>query len=230
MGATDYGYRLARQFGLALVETRPALVPLVFGEDVLPRLKALAGIAVDGRASAGGMTFDEGLLFTHRGLSGPSILQISSYWREGAPLTIALAPHEDLVERLKAERRSSPRRQVATALGAVLPNRLAADMAAEAGMAGAVLADISDKRLQALAAAINAWVLTPAGTEGYRTAEVTLGGIATDGLDQRTMAATAVPGLYCIGEAVDVTGWLGGYNFQWAWSSGHAAGTAIGGG
>ena len=230
MGATDYGYRLARQFGLALVETRPALVPLVFGEDVLPRLKALAGIAVDGRASAGGMTFDEGLLFTHRGLSGPSILQISSYWREGAPLTIALAPHEDLVERLKAERWSSPRRQVATALGAVLPNRLAADMAAEAGMAGAVLADISDKRLQALAAAINAWVLTPAGTEGYRTAEVTLGGIATDGLDQRTMAATAVPGLYCIGEAVDVTGWLGGYNFQWAWSSGHAAGTAIGGG
>lgn len=226
MGATGFGYRLAEQFGHELVETRPALVPLTFGEESLARMKPLAGISAPARISCDDAAFEEGMLFTHRGLSGPSILQISSYWREGEQISIHLLPETDILAHLKAARQANGRRGVGTALAELLPKRLADDIAAELSMPGN-LADQSDKALEQVAARVTAWSVTPIGSEGYRTAEVTLGGVDTDGLDSRTMMSRAVPGLYFIGEVVDVTGWLGGYNFQWAWSSGWAAGTAI---
>lgn len=226
MGATGFGYRVAERFGLKLRPTRAGLVPLTFGPDVLPRMKALAGVAVDARVAAGGVAFDEAVLFTHRGLSGPAILQASSYWREREDVRVDMAPGRDVAGLLRAARGENGRRSVGTALAGIVPKRLAADVAERAGLAGN-LADMSDARLAEAGAAINAWELRPSGTEGYRTAEVTLGGVDTDDLDARTMAARRVPGLHFIGEVVDVTGWLGGYNFQWAWSSGWAAGTAI---
>ncbi|MXQ06550.1 aminoacetone oxidase family FAD-binding enzyme [Alphaproteobacteria bacterium GH1-50] len=225
MGATGRAYAIAEQFGLALTETRPALVPFTFG-DSLADLKALSGLSVMGRATANGTVFDEAILFTHRGLSGPAILQASSYWREGDEITLDLAPGTDLGQWLSHEKKERGRRQIATVLEAHLPARLATEMMARMG-GDARLADQSDKRLTEIGHALNAWTLKPTATEGYRTAEVTLGGIDTDALSSRTMMAQTVPGLYVIGEAVDVTGWLGGYNFQWAWSSGWAAGTAI---
>ena len=226
MGATGFGYRVAERFGLKLRPTRPGLVPLTFGPDVLPRMKALAGVAVDARVTAGGAAFDEAVLFTHRGLSGPAILQASSYWRERETVSVDLARGRDVAAWLRSARGANGRRAVGTALAAILPRRLAADVVERAGLSGN-LADMSDARLAEAGAAVNAWELRPSGTEGYRTAEVTLGGVDTDGLDARTMAARRVPGLHFVGEVVDVTGWLGGYNFQWAWSSGWAAGTAI---
>ena len=223
MGATGLGYRLAEQFGLAVTETRPALVPLTFEPRILERLGPLAGIAVDATVSANGRTFREAMLFTHRGLSGPSILQISSYWREGGAIVVNLLPDMDVVGMLKAARSTTPRLALQTVLAAHLPRRLAQLLAEDIGIA-AMLGDVSDKKLAAAADTLTRWTLKPTGSEGYRTAEVTLGGVDTRGLNSATMEARSVPGLYVIGEVVDVTGWLGGYNFQWAWASGWAAG------
>jgi predicted Rossmann fold flavoprotein len=225
MGATGFGYDLAQQFGLKIVETRPALVPLTLEPTLLERLTPLAGVAVDAVAACGKTQFAEALLFTHRGLSGPSILQISSYWREGNEITLSMLPGVSLFEELRAARAQNGRQALQTALSAFLPKRLA-HLIAESEKGPANLADYSDKRLRAVEEAVNRWRFKPAGSEGYRTAEVTLGGVDTRDLDSRTMEAKAVPGLYFIGEVVDVTGWLGGYNFQWAWSSGWCAGQA----
>lgn len=226
MGASGLGYQIAAQFGLAVTETRPALVPLTFGEDVLAGFRELAGVAAEARVSCAKASFEEALLFTHRGLSGPAILQISSYWRETQPVRIALLPGRDLFAALRASRQENGRRSLPNALGEILPRRLAAFLAESHGWAGPI-GDAGDKRLAAIAATIQGFDVHPIGSEGYRTAEVTLGGVDTAGLNSKTMAANAVEGLYFIGEVVDVTGWLGGYNFQWAWSSGWAAGTAI---
>ncbi len=225
MGATDFGYRIARQFGLPIVPTRPGLVPLTFDPALLEKTAPLAGLAVDAVARAGKTAFSEALLFTHRGLSGPAILQISSYWREGEAITLSMMPGIDLLALLKAGRADNGRQQVATLLAEHLPKRLAQFVAGEA-RAKPNLADCSDAVLKAVEAAANGWRLVPNGSEGYRTAEVTLGGVDTAALDSKTMQAKAVPGLYFVGEVVDVTGWLGGYNFQWAWSSGWSAGQA----
>jgi predicted Rossmann fold flavoprotein len=226
MGATGFGYQVARQFGMEVTETRPGLVPLTFSGDTLEGLKGLAGLSLPARVNCRGTAFDEALLFTHRGLSGPAILQISSYWREGDAISIDLLPGQNAYEALRARRAGAGRKSIATVLGEMMPGRLAAYTAERLDLSGN-LADYSDSRLRALAEDLNGWDLTPAGSEGYRTAEVTLGGVDTAGLNARTMESKTQPGLYFIGEVVDVTGWLGGYNFQWAWSSGHAAGTAI---
>jgi hypothetical protein len=225
MGATGFGYDLARQFGLAVVETRPALVPLTLEPTLLERLAPLAGVAVDAVAACGRTSFAEAMLFTHRGLSGPAILQISSYWREGDEVTLSLLPGVNLFEELRAARAQNGRQALQTALSAFLPKRLA-QLVADGEKGPANLADYSDKRLRGIDESVNRWRFKPAGSEGYRTAEVTLGGVDTGELDSRTMEAKRVPGLYFIGEVVDVTGWLGGYNFQWAWSSGWCAGQA----
>lgn len=226
MGASGLGYQIADQFGLMVTETRPALVPLTFGEELLTGFRDLAGVAADARVTCGRTTFDEALLFTHRGLSGPAILQISSYWREKEPIRIAFLPRHDVFADLRASRQDNGRRSIANTLGDILPKRLATYLADVHGWAGPI-GDASDKKLAAIATTIQGWEVTPIGSEGYRTAEVTLGGVDTSGLHSRSMEARTVEGLYFIGEVVDVTGWLGGYNFQWAWSSGWAAGTAI---
>ncbi|MDR3508931.1 MAG: NAD(P)/FAD-dependent oxidoreductase [Caulobacteraceae bacterium] len=226
MGATGLGYEIARQFGVSVVPTRPALVPLTFEIGMLERLKPLAGVAVDARVGHGKTRFDEAMLFTHRGLSGPSILQISSYWREGDEIEINMAPGVDLNTALREARKANGRQSLTTVLSHYVPRRLAQMIAEAEGISGNI-ADCSDKVLGRVAAAVNAWRVKPVGSEGYRTAEVTLGGVDTNDLDSRTMAAKAVPGLYFIGEVVDVTGWLGGYNFQWAWASGWSAGQAV---
>ena len=226
MGATGWGYDLARSMGLRVTETRPALVPLTFEAGLLEQTTPLAGVAVDAVVSAGKTRFEEAMLFTHRGLSGPAILQISSYWREGEAITVKMAPGIDVLAQLKAAKAENGGKQaVHTALGHIVPRRLAEVLTAREGANGK-LAEVGDKVLARLDAAVNGWTVKPVGSEGYRTAEVTLGGVATDQLDQQTMATKSVPGLYFIGEVVDVTGWLGGYNFQWAWSSGWAAGQA----
>ncbi len=227
MGATGFGYRVAEQFGLKVTETRAGLVPLVFGDAVKAALSPLAGLAVDAVVSCARAAFNEAVLITHRGLSGPAVLQVSSYWRETEPISVDLLPGKEADAIIGDLRRREGRRQVQVALADVLPKRLAGLVAGEAGLAGVNMADLSKPQLLALAAALKAWQLWPVGTEGYRTAEVTAGGVDTAGLDQKTMQAKAVPGLYFIGEVVDVTGWLGGYNFQWAWSSGWVAGQAI---
>lgn len=226
MGATGFGYRIAEQFGLDVTDTRAALVPLTFSDAMLARFRPLAGLSADAAVSCGKQSFAEALLFTHRGLSGPAILQISSYWRETNPLLVDLLPGCDLVGKLKAMRKTHGKKAISTVLGEFLPNRLVGYITSESAV-GDNLADLSDKSLMAISAAIRQWQIYPVGTEGYRTAEVTLGGVDTNGLSSRSMRANDVPGLYFIGEVVDVTGWLGGYNFQWAWSSGWAAGTAI---
>ncbi len=232
MGATGWGYEVARQFGLRVTETRPALVPLTFEPGLLEQLKPLAGVAVDAVVKAVPASsspkgdrpqFKEAMLFTHRGLSGPSILQISSYWREGEAITVDMAPGEDVAARLLAAKTENGKQAVHTALGHVIPRRLAEVVCAREGLSGK-LAEVGDKKLRAMAETVNAWTVKPVGSEGYRTAEVTLGGVDTAALDQQTMEAKAVPGLFFIGEVADVTGWLGGYNFQWAWSSGWAVG------
>ena len=226
MGATGFGYDIARQFGLNIVETRPALVPLTFEIGMLERLKPLAGVAVDAVVSCGKTRFAEAMLFTHRGLSGPSILQISSYWREGQAITVDMAPGVDIAATLKAARQTRGKQAAITVLSEHLPRRVA-QMILDEAAAPANVGDLSDKAIGRIATAVNAWTVKPVGSEGYRTAEVTLGGVDTGGLESKTMQAKAVPGLYFIGEVVDVTGWLGGYNFQWAWSSGWVAGQAV---
>jgi hypothetical protein len=226
LGASGFAYDLALRFGLALSPVRPGLVPLTFDAQTRAHMAPLSGISLEARVSVGDVGFREGLLFTHRGLSGPSILQISSYWRPGESLTIDLAPDGDGGARLVSLKRERPKLETHNALAQLIPARFAAVF--EAGLpAGVPLGDVRDDELREAGAKLRAWRVTPAGDEGYAKAEVTLGGIDTAALSQKTMEARAVPGLHIIGEAVDVTGWLGGYNFQWAWSSGWAAGVAI---
>lgn len=226
IGATKFGYDVARQFGLNVVETMPGLVPLTFQADILDHCKALSGVSVDAAVSYRKTSFEEALLFTHRGLSGPSILQISSYWREGQEISVNLARGTDLFTFFKDRKAAQPKQDIQTALSHVLPNRLASNICEINNIKGR-LADLPDKALQKLAAAVNDWHVKPSGTEGYRTAEVTLGGVDTNELSSKTMEAKNQKGLYFIGEVVDVTGHLGGYNFQWAWSSGYVAGQNV---
>ncbi|MCO5338673.1 NAD(P)/FAD-dependent oxidoreductase [Delftia tsuruhatensis] len=257
IGATDFGYRLAQQFGLPLVERTPGLVPLTFDGDAWAPYAQLAGLALpveistrisdphapplrgslppEGAASALGrpggkrkerMAFMEDLLFTHRGLSGPAVLQISSYWKPGTPLSINLAPEVDLQgELLRAKSRS--RKLIANELAQWLPSRLADAWVQQDAAWQRPIAEASDKALNQLAERLSRWEIVPTGTEGYKKAEVTLGGVDTRALSQQTMECKTQPGLYCIGEVVDITGWLGGYNFQWAWASGHACAQAL---
>ena len=222
IGATPFGYKVAEQFGIGVVPPRPALVPLTFDAQELARFGDLAGVSVDAEVRAGNGRFRENLLFTHRGLSGPAILQISSYWTPGEPLHIDLLPAVS-AEQLLAEHRRS-RALPATVLGEVLPKRLAQHWC-EGADATRPMVEMSDKALAALANGLHDWEVRPSGTVGYQKAEVTLGGVDTDALSSKTMEARDVPGLYFIGEVVDVTGHLGGYNFQWAWASGFAAGS-----
>jgi predicted Rossmann fold flavoprotein len=224
LGATGLAHRLATRFGLALTEIRPALVPLTLPPVELARAQSLAGVSLPVRAGNHRACFDEAMLFTHRGLSGPAILQISSAWRDGEAIEIDLAPSET-PGFLRARKRSRPKAGLKTLLAEILPQRLAEAML-PAGLAGPPAAELPDRGLLALEENLKSWKLLPAGTEGYAKAEVTLGGIDTAGLSQRSLAAKTVPGLFAIGEAVDVTGWLGGYNFQWAWASGFCAGEA----
>ncbi|MEM9585290.1 MAG: NAD(P)/FAD-dependent oxidoreductase [Pseudomonadota bacterium] len=223
MGATGLGYKIAEQFGVHVLETRAGLVPLTFGPEILEDTAALAGLSVEARVARDGVQFDEGLLFTHRGLSGPSILQISSYWREGDDLSVDLAAGRDIEACLTADRRDAGRLSIKNALARHIPEKLAGLVTQDLALEGN-LADQSKRTLHRIGERLHRWQVKPAGSEGYRTAEVTLGGVDTRALDAKTMEAREVPGLYFIGEVVDVTGWLGGYNFQWAWSSGWAAG------
>jgi len=224
MGATGFAYDLARRFGLKVVEPRPALVPLTLGgDDVL--FRTLSGVAADVVARCGGAAFREAALFTHRGLSGPVILQISSYWRHGDTLALDFLP-DRAAGWLREAKRATPRAAVARLLGRDLPERLVETLAARLGLSGD-LANLADAKLETAERQLARWPFTPNGSEGFAKAEVTLGGISTDGLSSQTMEARRMPGLYAIGEAVDVTGWLGGYNFQWAWASGWAAGQAL---
>jgi predicted Rossmann fold flavoprotein len=223
MGATGLAYRIAEQFGLAITETRPALVPFTFADTPFA---PLSGTAQQVTATSGGQSFAEAMLFTHRGLSGPAMLQISSYWHEGESIAIDLMPGTDAVAMLKSHRQQSGKKALRTVLSAHMPARLA-EYLSPALDADRQIGTLSDAAIVDVAQHLTDWRLRPGGTEGYRTAEVTLGGVDTDGLSSRTMMAKAVPGLFFIGECVDVTGWLGGYNFQWAWASAHAAGTAI---
>jgi predicted Rossmann fold flavoprotein len=226
MGATGFAYRIAEQFGLAMTETRPGLVPLTLDPVLLEAIAPLSGIAAPAEIRHGKTAFREALLFTHRGLSGPAILQISSYWREGEGITVDIEPDVDLLQHLKKAKQTNGRQSAQTALADILPKRLAQYLVEREGISGN-MADLSDKALTRLADAAQNWTVKPSGSEGYRTAEVTLGGIDTSTLESKTMEAKAVPGLYFIGECVDVTGWLGGYNFQWAWASGFAAGESL---
>jgi len=238
IGATDLGYRIARQFDLQVVEPRPGLVPLTFDGPSWEAFAPLAGIALEvevstgdpkakGKARAQRGHFREDLLFTHRGLSGPAILQISSYWQPGTPIVLDLLPDMDVAEELIASK-NTVKKQLGNVLAQWLPARLAEGLLRANGFApDARLADLADAKLRKLGDAINRWGITPTGSEGYKKAEVTLGGVDTRELSQQSMMANKVPGLYFIGETVDVTGWLGGYNFQWAWASGYAAGQSV---
>jgi hypothetical protein len=225
MGATGFAHDVAQRFGLPLTEIRPGLVPLTFGETMLEMMRPLSGLAVDAVARAGKAAFREALLFTHRGLSGPAILQASSYWREGEALSIDLVPERDAAAVLLEGKRARPKAEPRSILAELLPQRLAQAMATQ-HLPPRVIGEVADAELRRFGALLKAWSLKPSGTEGYAKAEVTLGGVDTQALSSQTMTAKDVPGLFMIGEAVDVTGWLGGYNFQWAWSSGWAAGEA----
>ena len=230
IGATDFGHRLAQQFGLRMVTPRPGLVPLTFDGEAWAPYAGLAGLALPVHMATGGKkdgaTFAEDLLFTHRGLSGPAVLQISSYWRQGQPLRLNLVPDVDLAETL-SEAKQRSRKLLANELAACMPSRLADAWAAQSPDWQRPVMECSDKALTRLAERLSRWEITPTGTEGYKKAEVTLGGVDTRDLSQQTMESKQ-PGLYFIGEVVDVTGWLGGYNFQWAWASGYACGMALG--
>lgn len=226
IGATRFGYDVAKQFGIPVTTVKPALVPLTFQDGFLERCRALSGLSVDAEIRHGKTVFREGLLFTHRGLSGPSILQISSYWDAGDRLEINLLPDVDCAAWLTSRKTETPRQDVLTVLADCLPRRLAADILAELELSGR-LAELPKAALARIGARVNHWQVSPNGTEGYRTAEVTLGGVNVNALSSKTMEAKTQPGLYFIGEVVDVTGHLGGYNFQWAWSSGFVAGEAV---
>ena len=225
MGATGFAHEVARRFGLPIVAPRPGLVPLTFDGATLDLMRPLAGVALPVVARCGGTAFPEAMLFTHRGLSGPAVLQISSYWRAGEAITLDLLPGGEATTLLLAAKRARPKAEARTILADLLPQRLAQALAA-AHLPPRIMGEIGDADLKRLGALLKAWRVEPAGTEGYAKAEVTLGGVDTAALSSKTMVAKDVPGLFVIGEAVDVTGWLGGYNFQWAWSSGWAAGEA----
>ena len=230
IGATDFGYRIAQQFDVPLVERRPGLVPLTFDGEAWAPWAQLAGLALPVTISTGAkksrMAFDEDLLFTHRGLSGPAVLQVSSYWQEGTPLAIDLAPTVDLPAAL-AQAKARSRKLIANELAQLVPSRLADAWSGRDADWQRPINEASDKALARLAEQMARWELTPTGTEGYKKAEVTLGGIDTRALSQQTMECKTQPGLYFIGEVVDVTGWLGGYNFQWAWASAFACAQAL---
>ena len=226
MGATGFTHQIAERFQIPLTEIRPALVPLIFEGDELAFMRALSGVSLEVVAQCGKHSFRESMVMTHRGLSGPAILQISSHWREGVPVTLdllpAMQPEDFLLERKKAR----PKAELKTILGEVLPQRLAQAIITTY-FVNESIGSFSDKKLKELAGFLKRWHLMPSGSEGYAKAEVTLGGVDTTALSSKTMMVTEMPGLFIIGEAVDVTGWLGGYNFQWAWSSGWVAGSAV---
>jgi predicted Rossmann fold flavoprotein len=231
IGATDFGHRIAQQFGHKIVPLRPALVPLTFDGDAWAPFAQLAGLALPVRIETGTkkerVAFDEDLLFTHRGLSGPAVLQISSYWKPGTPIRIDLAPGHDLAGELLAAKARGSRKLIANELAQWVPSRLADAWVQQDAAWQRPVNEAGDKALQQLAQRLSAWELVPTGTEGYRKAEVTAGGVDTRELSSQTMESTRQPGLYLIGEVVDVTGWLGGYNFQWAWASGYACAQAL---
>jgi predicted Rossmann fold flavoprotein len=226
MGATGWGYDVARYFKLKVVDPVPALVPLTFGEDFIFDFRTLSGVSLDVEVSCGKASFREALLFTHRGLSGPAILQISSYWLSGMDVIINMASDINVFEALKVRKQQIPKAEIQTALSEILPKRLASYICEYSGISG-TLADLSHSKLQKLADVITNWRIKPNGTEGFKTAEVTRGGVSTAELSSKTMECVKIPGLYFIGEVVDVTGHLGGFNFQWAWASGYAAGQYV---
>ena len=223
IGASKFGYDIAQKFNLDIVETLPALVPLTFSEKILTMCKELTGLSVEAVVSFKKILFEEGMLFTHRGLSGPSVLQISSYWKLGEEIKINLSPKLDVIKFLGDRKNSNPKHDINTIVSEILPKRLAHIICNENNVSGNIC-ELSNKILNKLSSSINAWAINPTGSEGYRTAEVTLGGIDTDEISSKTMMSKKHPGLFFIGEVVDVTGHLGGYNFQWAWSSGYVAG------
>jgi len=226
MGASDFGYRLAKQFGLKVHETRAGLVPFTFSGAMHEVTGRLSGISLPARLGTNSISFTESILFTHRGLSGPAALQLSSYWTPGDKIKLDLLPELDAATLLAQAKVAQPKALIRTILSELLPRALVLELQSICWQptAETILAEVSDKRLQGVAAELHGWLLKPAGTEGYRTAEVTMGGIDTDELSSKTMQSKKQPGLYCIGEVVDVTGHLGGFNFQWAWSSAQAAG------
>ncbi|MDB0046181.1 NAD(P)/FAD-dependent oxidoreductase [Candidatus Pelagibacter sp.] len=223
IGASKFGYDIAQKFNLKVVETLPALVPLTFSEKILAVCKELTGLSVEAVVSFKKIFFEEGMLFTHRGLSGPSILQISSYWKLGDDIKVNLSPKLDVDKFLNDRKISNPKQDISIIVSEILPKRLAHIICNESKVSGNIC-ELSNKVLNSLSNSINAWAINPTGTEGYRTAEVTLGGIDTEEISSKTMMSKKHPGLFFIGEVVDVTGHLGGYNFQWAWSSGYVAG------
>ncbi len=223
IGATPFGYKIAKKFGLDVLETLPALVPLTFNEKILEMCKELTGLSVKAIVSLNKVLFQEGMLFTHRGLSGPSILQISSYWKQGNDITINLLPKLNIYQFLEEKRKLNPKLDIENIIGDILPKRLAQIICRDNNASGNI-SELSNKLLKKLSDNINTWIINPTGSEGYRTAEVTLGGVNTKELSSKTMMSKKHEGLFFIGEVVDVTGHLGGYNFQWAWSSGYVAG------
>ena len=223
IGASKFGYDLAKQFNLNVIDTVPALVPLTFNEKILNKCRLLAGVSVNAIISLKRTLFEEGMLFTHRGLSGPSILQISSYWKEGENINIDLCPEKNIFNFLLEKRNTSPKQNINSIINSFLAKRLATIICEENQIAGKI-GELSNKNIKKLSDSINNWIVKPIGTEGYKTAEVTLGGVDTNELSSKTMMCKKHPGLFFIGEVVDITGHLGGYNFQWAWSSGFVAG------
>ena len=223
IGASKFGYDIAKKFNLNIVETLPALVPLTFSEKILTMCKELSGLSLEAVVFFNKTFFQEGMLFTHRGLSGPSILQISSYWKLGDDIKINLSPKLDIFKILEMEKKTNPKQDINNIIAEILPKRLASMICKENNIRGNI-SELSNKLLKQLSESINTWVINPTGSEGYRTAEVTLGGVDTNEISSKTMMSIKNRGLFFIGEVVDVTGHLGGYNFQWAWSSGYVAG------
>ena len=226
MGATTFGYDIARHFKLKIIQPRPALVPFTFEEKLLNKTKILSGVSVDAEVSFREVKFREAILFTHRGISGPAILQISSYFQNGEKIIINFAPKIDVFLWLQEERKNKPKQEIQNILAQILPKSLVSFILEELGFYG-FLADFSNQKLKEVANFINSWTVIPSGTEGFAKAEVTIGGVDTDEISSKTFEAKKVKGLFFIGEVLDVTGWLGGYNFQWAWASGKAAGEYV---
>jgi len=226
IGASKFGYEVAKQFGINIIDTLPALVPLTFNENFLHKCKELSGVSVESRVSCEKIKFEEGMLFTHRGLSGPSILQISSYWKLGKQIEINLSPNQNIFDYFQEKKEINPKQEISSIINELLPKRLAIMICDDLKISGRI-ADMPKKLIITVADSINNWVIKPTGSEGYRTAEVTLGGVDTKELSSKTMMSKNNEGLYFIGEVVDVTGHLGGYNFQWAWSSGYVAGQHV---
>lgn len=226
IGASNFGYELAKQYGLDIIPPRAALVPLTFKEELLAQTKPMSGVSLDARVSCNGTSFREGLLFTHRGLSGPSILQISSYWKEGDEIEVNMLPDTDAAEAMENAREKSPKKQIQTVLEHMIPSRVSAIFQGITNLEKRI-GEASNKTLHEVSDMVNMWKITPNGSEGYRTAEVTLGGVDTNCISSKTFEARDVKGLYFIGEVLDVTGHLGGHNFQWAWASAHACAEAL---